>query len=170
MEIEYNLTEDDYLQFNIFHLKHSKTAARVLIILRLTGPVIFLLAAYFFPTIDNLSFPVLLTIFIFLSVVWFLFYPKYYYNFIKRHTLKMIREGKNEGLLGKHWLTMSENDLVETSVVNELKVPWSGIQEFKEDDNYFYLYNSAISTFIIPKRELNDIAEVKNYLQERLQL
>ncbi|WP_042354236.1 YcxB family protein [Bacillus rubiinfantis] len=168
MKLEYTLTEDDFLHFNLFHMKNSKTAAKALTMQRMIGPIIFLACSYLFSTFGDVPFAVLFTIFLIMSVIWFIFYPKYYFNFIKRHTLKMIREGKNEGLLGKHVLTMNDDSLVETTPVNETKVSWSGIQDFKEDDEFFYLYNSSISAYIIPKRAIEQPAEVKRYIEGKL--
>ena len=71
MEIEYNLTEEDYLHFNLFHIKNSKTGKNSLTIQRLIGPVIFIMAAFIFGEMDEeLSITLLLCIFLILSIIW----------------------------------------------------------------------------------------------------
>ncbi|WP_442852912.1 YcxB family protein [Bacillus sp. OxB-1] len=43
------------------------------------------------------------------------------------------------------------------------------MKEFKEDAHYFYLYNSAVSAYILPKRELEDPEGTKSYVQSRIE-
>lgn len=164
MEINYHLTEDDYLSFNLFHVKNSKVAMRTLNIQRILMPIIFIAAAYLFSTIDDVPFLWMLIPFIIVSILWFTFYPKYFYRHVARGTRKMIKEGKNEGLLGDHTMRLSDEGIVDSNSNGETKVNWSGIYEFKESSDTFYLYNSAISAYILPKRELANVAEVREYL------
>jgi hypothetical protein len=80
----------------------------------------------------------------------------------------MIKEGKNDGLLGEHHMTLSEEGIIEFTVHGETKVRWAGIKYLKEDNLYFYLYNSAVSAFILPKKELNNVDELRNYLEKKI--
>ncbi|MFJ5717779.1 YcxB family protein [Neobacillus sp. NPDC093127] len=168
MEINYHLTEDDYLNFNLYHVKNSKAAMRTLNIQRFLMPIFFIAAAYLFSTIDDVPFLWMLVPFIIVSILWFIFYPKYFYNHVARGTRKMIKEGKNEGLLGDHTMRLSDEGIVDSNSNGETKVNWSGIHEFKESSDTFYLYNSAISAYILPKRELANVAEVREYLSGKI--
>jgi hypothetical protein len=170
MEIEYNLTEEDYLHFNLFHIKNSKTGKKSLLIQRLIGPVIFIMAAFIFAEIDEeLSFTLLLSIFIILSILWYLFYPKYFFGYVKRHTKKLISEGTNNGLIGKHVMTLDESGVTDISTTSETKVNWSGIQELKEDKEYLFLYNSAVSACILPKRDLENPEDIKKFVLGKIE-
>ena len=42
MNINYNLTEEDYLNFNMFHVKNSKAVKRALNMQRFITPIIFI--------------------------------------------------------------------------------------------------------------------------------
>ena len=102
------------------------------------------------------------------SILWVIFYPKYFYGLIARNTKKMIKEGKNDGLIGNHQLKLTEEGLVDTSLNKETKVTWLGITSFQEDEGYFYLYNSSVSSFILPKREIDDVDQMRQYIQTNL--
>lgn len=80
----------------------------------------------------------------------------------------MIKERKNDGLLGDHRMIMAEEGIVDATSKGETKVTWSGIKHFTEDKDYFFLYNSSVSAYILPKREINDVEETKNYIQSKL--
>ncbi|MED5051508.1 YcxB family protein [Anoxybacillus rupiensis] len=168
MEIRYRLTEEDYVQFNLFHIKHSKAARRTLTIQRVIPPVLFLLVAWVFAEIGHASFLGLLITFSIVAVLWVIFYPSYFDRAIIRSAKRMMKDGNNEGLLGEHHLVMTEEGIVDSTSYGETKVSWGGIKAFKEDRHSFYLYNSAVSAYIIPKRELKNIEEIRSYLHTKL--
>ncbi|MED4401268.1 YcxB family protein [Metabacillus fastidiosus] len=167
MEIKYHLTEEDYLHFNLFHIKNSKTTSRALSMQRFLTPIFFLILSYILSVFLDEPFLGLFIIFFILSILWIIFYPKYFYSLIIRQVKKMIKEGRNDGLLGDHHMIMTEEEIVDSTANSETKVTWSGIEMFKEDDDYFYLYNSSVSAYILPKRALKDVEEIKNYIQSK---
>jgi len=169
MEFQYNVTEEDYISFNLFHIKHSKTAKRSLNIQRWLSPVIFIAISYILSLMDDTPFLLSLPPFLIVSVLWVIFYPKYFYRRIKTGTRKFIREGKNVGMLGEHTLFLSEEGVSEVSANGENKVTWQGMESFHENDNYFYLYNSAVSAFIVPKRDLKNAEGLREYVTAHIQ-
>lgn len=170
MEIDYILSEEDYLHFNLFHIKNSRTTARALTIQRWIGPVIFVVFSFVFANLDkDLPFPLILIIFLIVSVLWYFLYPKYFFHYVKRQAKKMINEGKNSGLLGRHRMTLTVEGIIDATATGETKVRWSGIQEFKEDTEYLYLYNSSVSAYILPKRDLLDRNKVKKFVLDKME-
>lgn len=108
MKIHYHLTEEDFVNFNLYHSRHSKAATRPLMVQRIVSPILFIAVAFLFSTIGGIPLPFSLTTFGILSILWVLFYPKYFYHLIKRNAKKMIREGRNDGLLGDHTMSLTE--------------------------------------------------------------
>ena len=167
MEIYYELTEEDYINFNLYHIKHSKMGKRALTLQRFLSPLLFIIVAYLYAVIGDLPFlPLFITFFV-MSILWIIFYPKYFYGLIARNAKKMIKEGKNDGLLGNHQLKFMEDGLVDTSANKETKVTWAGITSIQEDDGYIFLYNSSVSAYILPKRELDHVDDVRQYIQSK---
>jgi hypothetical protein len=168
MEIKYNLTEEDYLNFNIFTLKRSKTAMRALKIQRFFAPILFIILSFVMSKVGDIPFWYWFITFLIMGIIWAVFYPNYFFNSVTRRVKKMLNEGKNNGFLGEHVMLMNEVGINESTSSGETKVNWSGITDFQEDTHYFYLYNSAVSAFILPKRELNNVDEIKNYIKSKL--
>jgi small-conductance mechanosensitive channel len=168
MEINFNLTEEDYIHFNLYHIKNSKSAIRSLNVQRFLTPVFFILLSYILSLAGDTPFIELFIAFFITSILWILFYPKYFYSSITRRIKKMFREGKNGDLLGKHVLSMTDEGLVESRSNGQTKLNWSGIISLKEDKQYFYLYNSSVSALILPKRELANEEEVRNFLNSKV--
>ncbi|MBO0993964.1 YcxB family protein [Bacillus sp. SD088] len=168
MEITYSLTEEEYLKFNLFHVKNSNTVKRALNIQRFLFPVLFIVFSYFFSKVTDMPFLGIFIPFLLISILWVIFYPKYFYRFIIRNTKKLIRERENEGLLGEHRMTLLEEGLVDITPNKETKVTWSGIQGLKEDEQAIYLYNSSVSAYILPKKDLHNVEETKAFIQAKI--
>lgn len=169
MNIKFQLTEDDYVQFNLFHFQNSSMAKKTLLIQRLIGPVIFFISIFFFSKVLNLSFWPLFIMFSVLSILWFLFYPKYFYHVITKQTKKMIYEGQNKGLIGEHKVVFTEEGIEDHTETGVHQILWSGIQQMKENDHYLYLYNTAVSALIIPKRRLANPNEIRSFIESCIQ-
>lgn len=152
----------------MFHFENSKAAMKTLMRQRFLYPFIFLLFSYPFSNIADVPFVFSFLWFLICGILWVIFYPRYYYNFVKRNANKMIKEGKNDGLLGEHHMTLSEEGIIEFTVNGETKVNWAGIKYLKEDNFYFYLYNSVLSAFILPNKELNSVEKLRNYLEKKI--
>ena len=80
----------------------------------------------------------------------------------------MMREGKNESVIGPHTMIFTDKGLREISPKGEMSVSWSGIESFGEDPSGFYLYNSGMSALIIPKKELGNSKEVSDFLKDKI--
>lgn len=168
MELKYLLTEQDYINFNLFHIQNSKMATKALKIQRYTIPALYLVLAYVFASIGDGSYILSFTIFTIFAILWLVLYPKFYYRTIIRNVKKMMKEGKNEGLLGEHIMILSSEGIVDKNTTGETKVAWTGIQEVKEDKDYLYLYNSSVSAYILPKREIHHLDELKSYIKTHI--
>ncbi|MBB4824808.1 hypothetical protein HNO89_002034 [Sporosarcina luteola] len=155
MEIQYELTEEDVVVFNVHHVKNSNVGRNSLRWQRVVSPLLFLLFAYFLSVSTDLEAGTLFVVFGVTAILWVLFYPKYFYWHVTRQVRKALKEGKNEGLVGSHVLKMNKQGLTDTTSNGESKMTWQAVKQFKEDTGHFYLYNSAVSAFIIPKRDVD---------------
>ncbi|PAQ15594.1 YcxB family protein [Bacillus sp. FJAT-42315] len=168
MEINYNLTEEDYLKFNMFHVKNSKAVKRVLNMQRFLTPILFIIVSFVLSKVGSVPFLGVFITFLVISILWIIFYPRYFYFYVIRNTKKMIKEGTNEGLLGEHHMVLSEEGIIDSTSNGETKVTWSGIKTISEDKHNIYLYNSSVSAYILPKREVDDVEEIKTYLKSKV--
>lgn len=168
MELKYSITEEDYIRFNLFHIKNSTTSMRTLKIQQILIPILYIAVAFVLAGLTEGSLVVWLSIFLVMGILWFIFYPKYFYSHILRQVRKMLKEGKSEGLLGEHLLVLSDEGILETTSKGEMKANWVSLEKFTEDEHSFYLYNTALSACIIPKRELEDVKVLRTYIQSRV--
>jgi hypothetical protein len=168
MEINYHLTEEDYLKFNMFHIKNSESANKSLKTQRYATPFVYIIFSYIFANLADIPFLYALVPFLLVGILWVIFYPKYFQSRILSQTKKMIREGKNEGLLGEHTMILRDDGIVDSNPNGETRVNWSGIIKLLEDESNLYVYNSSVSAYIIPKRDLTDVGVVREYIKSNL--
>lgn len=168
MEINYDVTEEAFVEFNLFHAKNSKAIMKSMSIQRFLVPIMYLLIAVIFSSIMDIPVLFMVTPFLILSILWIILFPTYFNRQIKRTAKKMIREGKNEGILGKHTMIFTEQGLREIGPRGETSVSWAGIEKVQEDQSNIYLYNSGATAFIVPKKELDDIEGVRNFLHSKI--
>lgn len=163
MEIKYELTKDDYLAFNLHYVKHSNTIKQSLFRQQFFTPIIFLILPFIFSWFMG-EFSIGLSItFMLVSVVWMIVYPKYFYWHITRNVNKTLNEGENENLMGQHMFIGNDEGFIETNKAGERKVSWSSIERVEENDEYYFLFFSAMSAYIIPKRSFLSEADQKNF-------
>lgn len=168
MEIKYVLTEEDYVHFNMYHIKNSEAAMKMLNLQRYLTPIFFIIVSILLSQVSEIPLPISLSVFLVIGILWYIYYPKYYERFLVKQVKKMFSEGKNDGLLGEHILTLSEEGLVETTSNGETRASWTSIKNFKEDKDYYFLYNSSISAYIIPKRGIEQLDDVSNTIRANL--
>ena len=101
MEIEFELLEEDYVNFNIEHANSSVSVKRSLILQRTLGPFVFLIATLALVKFSEISMWYWITVFSIMSVIWLVFYPNYFNWEMGRNIKKMLKEGNNKNLLQK---------------------------------------------------------------------
>lgn len=168
MEISYNLTEDDYINFNLYHMNNSKTGIRALRLQRFLFPVFFIALSSFMAIILDISLIFMLVYSLLFSIIWIIFYPKYFNRTIVKNVRKMLREGDNKGILGDQHMSLKDEGIVVTTKTGETKVNWAGINILKEDENNFYLYVGAMNAYLIPKRQITVSNELRTYVNSKI--
>lgn len=166
MEINYELTEKDYLDFNVFHAENSPTIRRSILIQRLIGPVIFLIMPFYATRKTGIPLWYWLIIFGTLSALWYSFYPKYIKWEVSRRTSKLIKEGKDNTLLGNRTIKLTPEGVHDISEHGDSKVKWGSIERIEKNETHIYIYISSISSFIIPIRAFKDLASKEVFMME----
>jgi hypothetical protein len=165
LKIQYDLTEEDFVTFSLFHYKHSPTAKRSWLLLRVMVPVIWILIGFFENSRPQRHAGISpLPFFISLSVLYILLIPAYSRYRTRRVILRLLSEGKNKGLAGMHTLTIGPEDIAAVSDNVDARLNWGGVEKLESDKEHFYIYLSAVSALIIPKRAFADENEFQKFI------
>lgn len=156
MKIKYNLTEDDYVNFNIYHLKNSSSLKRSIMINRFLTPLIFLVMPFVLGNISNISFGYWAVIFVLTYILWVVLYEKNLYKINKKRIIKMLKENSNEGLLGEKTLEVDEKQIKSIDKSGESTIYIKTIKNIVEDKEYIFVYTNSVEAIVIPLRAFSN--------------
>lgn len=151
MIFNYVLTEQDYIEFNIFHYSNSPAMKKQQIFMVVSVPVVLILIALFYILFirpESIIAPILICILI--SFVWVLGFPMIMKNQIKKQVTKLMDEGKKDDLTGEFTMIIDEEGITDGNTCRTVKSSFDTIEKITMDDKRLYIYNSAMSAFMIP--------------------
>lgn len=166
MRLEFELTQEDYINYHIAYSKKSPSIRRSIMIQRMFGPAIFIIAPFIVIKFSEIPLWYWIIIFGITSIAWFIFFPKYSNWDMKRRLKKMLKEGSNENLFNTRSVTLTESGITEASSIGQSKINWDKIVSLEETDDYIYIYISSVSAHIIPKRVFENITEQRFFIEE----
>lgn len=150
MEIRYTLTEQDFIDLNLHHIKTSKARKKNILIQRLIGPAVFLLGIFVGHRVTDIPQWYWSIFFVLAGTIWFFLYPRRIKKAIRSQILKMLKEGDNRGLLADQTLRIDEDGLNFSNEYSENKVKWSAFTRVDITDKHIFIFNSSVSAHIIP--------------------
>lgn len=163
LKLNYKLTDEDYIEFNEFHqLVHSEIGKRNLFFLRLSGPIISILAIIIFILARAEVMLIIveaIVLFIF-SVVEISQAKKIMKRGIRKTILKM-KEKEGLPFAEETTLNFTEDQIIEITKNQELKVDYKKVEDICETEKAFYIYISSMQALIIPKRVLDQKMEIQ---------
>lgn len=167
MTIEYDVTEQDYLNFNLYHAGHSRYSKNQTFMLRYGAALLMLLAFFVLYRGSMLA----VAIGIVFVIMWIVLFPKYYEGLIKRSVKKMISEGKNNDFIGHQRLTLKDDCIEEATRDSTSATKYSAVEKLCYGYDCIYVYIGALKAFIIPVTAFTDEAqrnEFINTLKEKI--
>lgn len=157
MTIEYEIIEEDYINFNLYHIQNSSSQKKLFNTLRFILPALFLPVIYFTGTLlfeqSSLYWGIIALGF---YIFWIYYYPKTYKKAIKKQSLKLLNEGDNSSFFGKKKMEIVDDQLIIIEEDGTSTISKDRVKEIREYDDMIVLYLSAVSAHIIPKRYLSD--------------
>lgn len=157
MTIEVNVTEEDYLKFNEYHVFHSKSGKRTILLMRILFPVIVVVLEFLAVLQSQDYFYIVFeSIFMVIAIaVWEIMMKKIMKSIVK----SSIRNAKKDGKLPFHeeaQIEFMEDAIVERCGDNITTINKADIMKICEEENYYYVYFGAMQAIIIPKRCLGE--------------
>jgi hypothetical protein len=165
--VEYERTFDDLIKFNLFHIEHSPTIQRQVLLTRILTSIltpIFSLAVIYILDRDK-NLPLFAYIISLIGgVVLFFVYPYINRSTIIRRTSRLLSEGSNKAIIGKQQITTSDEGLVCETQAGNSRINWSSIEKVVQNDEYIFLYVGATNAIVIPKRAFPSFQDQSEFL------
>ena len=164
MKIDYQLTKQDYIDYNIYHMSHSDTIRRSLFGQRYLISIIFLIMPFMLIKISDIHLWYWLSTFIIVYILWIIFYPKYLRWYIIRRISRMLDEGKNVDMLGDHSFLLTEDGVIDITNFSESKNNWNVIENIVVTREHIFIYINAVMAYIIPIRAFININQKNEFI------
>ena len=150
-ELDYLVTADDIAYLNHYHAQRSPTLRRtraiVGIALTIMGVAGFSLAMA--TTGAGIMFMAIMVV----MGVWIAIGKRRGPSRQQReHIRRLFDEGRNRGLFGHHHIKLLENHIEVSTEFSRGEVNWEGVERVEEDEEYIFIYVSALNAYVINKK------------------
>ncbi len=173
MELKITISEQDYLQYNIYHAEHAPNYRGTIIALSLLVPFLCLLGTYFMlPVASPVMWAVAAVI---ASAIWAFTMPRRYRKMIRKQVRKRMLNNNN--FVGQFKLTAMDdhlsyegngekNEISYAKVVKVVQDKQETKQENKQENKqYIYIFLGSVSALIIPPATFLDEAQRLAFLK-----
>lgn len=167
MELKYEVTEEDYIKFNIYHAENSKAHKKTYNMLKYYIPILCGIIIYFTgPSLfkqPKFYWGIIAILFL---IIWIVGFPKRHRKLIRKSVERMLKDGDNSSMICKNTMIIRDNDI---KVINKHSTEITsreGIKELRVYDDMILIYLSGFTAHIVPTRYLTE--ENKEELLERL--
>ncbi len=166
MNIEIERTIQDVIDFNLFHMAHSPSIKRQLLLMQvLTGLLVIPLAFGIFYLVYHSINAFAVVVSVLAGVLAFALYPQSNRKSTIGRIRKMLSEGGNTALLGHQVISLSPEGIFVKNQAVESKIAWSTVGKIAENDKYVYLYTSSINALVIPKKCFQSDKEKQEFFE-----
>lgn len=165
MKFMYELSKQDIIDFNLFHILYAKSTRQSYYFRRYIFSLSFLTLPFLLAQFTEIRFEYWLAIFILYYIYWVVTYPKRIKNMISKKISRMVDKGKTDSVLGTHNLTVSQEGIVDKSEQTEAVTQFRDIDNIVEDKEHIYIYVNADSAHIIPIKIFENEAQKHEFLE-----
>jgi YcxB-like protein len=159
MKTEFELTTEDLIAFNWHHYQHSPAMRQAyrkgfISLIVLSASVGLLLAYMWEPLVGILTFAMLLPTYAAL-------YKQSVRKNLTQTTARMIAEGRNRSMIGRHRVEINEKELAITNEVSRGSILWVGVERIEQTSEYIIIYTASIKAVVIPLKAFHDAREAE---------
>ncbi|NOQ34583.1 MAG: YcxB family protein [Methylococcaceae bacterium] len=170
-EIEYELREEDLVQFNEMRLKNNSDIQATLRKNSMFVPAVMMfIAMFYYFYYDDMPTTIYVTV---LAVGWGIVSPYIIKMDMRRQILEGYKKEEREAILGEHKLVIEQDDLLDKAPGGKHRMPWEDMVRVEYVKNYVHIYTDLDSAIIIPvktliKGDLEKFADQADKMIERL--
>lgn len=161
MELRYTVTENDYIQYNLYHHAHSPSTRRTVAIFRFGVPVILVILSLLTIRHHNLFawLPAII-----LAVLWLALTPGFFRRSIAKNVKKLMYEGRYSEFIGDFTVTLLDDTIRYAGNGQTMETAYNRVERVEHDAERLYIYIGSLSAIIIPLRDFKDEAEKQAFL------
>ncbi|MHB1000676.1 MAG: YcxB family protein [Armatimonadota bacterium] len=160
--LEYNLTEKDLVEFNIYHSLHSELHLKERRKLRLMVPVIYIILAGILILIGN---RLAASVFGVIAIGWYFISPMWINSKYRKHFERHIKDVIGDSISDPITIEVKPDGIFSTSHAGEARYKLSSVEKIAEDDGYTYVYVGKGMAFILPHDRISQ-SDIDTFIAE----
>ena len=171
MTIHYEVTEQDYVNFCLYHINNSKSGKRLNMVMYRIIPFVFFLIPLvrLLSNLANLSEVLipLLGSFIIAAVgaLAFLLSIRLTRTPIFKLFAKMqLKEGKSNDFIGKQTITLHDDCIEDANAHMSTRINYSSVEKLCIGYDCLFIYIGAVKGIILPLRSFTDMAQKNDFM------
>ncbi len=161
MKLQYELTKQDFIDFNINFIDTSPAMKRSLLIQRFLFPLLLLASPATLSNLFDVPFKLIMPIFGVMALLWAAFYVKWFKFRIARRSEKLIASGKVPGVVGPHELFIDQGVLSDKTSADITH--YEHIEKVVESRTHLFIYVSQVMAYIVPKKVFATSEEIEAF-------
>ena len=168
LKINYTLTDDDYVRFNVHYSTHAKPLRGDQVFFRFIAPLILAFILVHGAGWAGWAFGVGALVY----VVWAATWPTVHRLTIQRIIRRMMKSGRNKEFTGDFSLELADDCLRETGNGRTTEIAYDRVEKIVHDDPLHYVYIGSVSACIVPDNAFANEEEQKAFfdaLEEKTQ-
>lgn len=161
--VRFEFTQADFIGFNLYHHKHSPATRAIKV--RAMGLILAYGAAALIFKFLQPNFSEILWCVAAGSVLHALIFPAAFQRSLRRNVERMLSEGKNKGLLGQKEIALTPAEVRTTGSMGMTAIAWLAVERVVVDGDALYIYISAVSAIVVPRRAFAQEAEFEAFVE-----
>ncbi|MBB3125311.1 hypothetical protein FHS04_002855 [Mesoflavibacter sabulilitoris] len=164
MNINYQLTNSDFLEYQLYTSSKSELHKKRRFRSRIIVPIIYLLIGlYFANKNENGGIGIIMGG---IGIGWFAFYPMYSKWRYKRHFKKHVEENYKNRINKPVEIDFDENSVNAKDFTSESKINGTELKELIETKDHFFIKLTTDLSLIVPKHSIENQTEFKKRVTE----
>ncbi|MFD0860582.1 YcxB family protein [Sungkyunkwania multivorans] len=164
MTINYQLTDSDFLEYQLYTSSKSKLDKKRRFRSRIIIPIIYLVLGLFFANQSG-KFGIGIAFLVF-GIFWFVFYPLYSKWRYKNHFKKHVEENYKNRINKPVEIHFDENSVNAKDFTSESKINGTELKELIETKDHFFIKLTTDLSLIVPKHSIGNQLEFKKRVTE----
>lgn len=165
IKINYELTSQDYIEFNLYSLIYSKSMKKLMFVQRYIIPLFYFTLPFILDDQTNVPFGYWVIFCAAMYAIWVWTSPNRVKRNVTKKVLKSLKNEKFAKLLGEHTMVVSKEGIEDSGKGGEAKAPWSSILSIIEAKEHLYIFISESKAFIIPNRAFKKDYERQKFVE-----
>lgn len=172
MKISYQVSIDDIIAFNRYHMSHSRAARRIVATQVIAMWVLLIgtsLAIDPGPNLRRVELVAGTAVYAAIATAFLIWCLR---RMRDRYARRLYNEGSNLTILGPYELELNDASIVVRTQVVESRIQWKGIEKLVKTEDYAFIYTASVSALIVPKQAMSDreFTQLVDYAEESIAL